>query len=157
MKRSIFPTLFIVASITLLTPTMLSGQSDVRTRLMKDIVKTDNGRYTYQQFGFLVTLEANIVEVKITSSAPTNLINRDNFINISSSLANGILSSTLKLNNMTGNQDLYLVLREVPVGAPDITINITMNADGISYKATAKGYEGSNQFSWDQFLFVKSN
>jgi hypothetical protein len=43
------------------------------------------------------------------------------------------------------------------VKAPDITINITMKADGISYKAAAKGYEGSNNFGWDQFFFEKTN
>jgi hypothetical protein len=58
---------------------------------------------------------------------------------------------------LTGNQDLHLVLREVPVKAPDITINITMKADGISYKAIAKGYEGSNDMGWDQFIFSKGN
>jgi hypothetical protein len=45
----------------------------------------------------------------------------------------------------------------VPVKAPDITINIIMKADGISYKATAKGYEGSNQMGWDEFIFSKAD
>ena len=157
MKRLFSTGLILVICLSLLSSEKSFGQSDIKTRLLKDVVKTENGRFTLQQFGFLVTIEANILEVKITSTAPANLISRDNFLNISSSLANGILASTLKLNNLTGNQDLHLVLREVPVKAPDITINITMKADGISYKATAKGYEGSNDMGWDQFIFSKGN
>jgi phage tail sheath gpL-like len=93
----------------------------------------------------------------VTSVAPSNLISRDNFISISSSMANAITATTLKNKGITGNDDLHLIVRDKQVAPADITIQIEMNPDGLTYKVNAKGYEGSNNFGWDQFFLEKTN
>ena len=34
---------------------------------MKDIVKIENDKFTLEEYGFIVNLEANLLEVKVTS------------------------------------------------------------------------------------------
>jgi hypothetical protein len=133
------------------------GQANFKTKLLKDIVKTENGKFTLEEYGFIVTLEANFLEVKVTSSAPSSLTSHDNFLALSSSMANAIMSTTLKNKSLTGNDDLHLIIRDKPVAPADITIQIEMKQDGLYYKVSSKGYEGSNNFGWDQFFFEKTN
>ena len=133
------------------------GQADLKTELLKDIVKIENGKFTLEEYGFIVTLEANLLEVKVTSAAPSNMISRDNFISISSSMANAILASTLKSKGITGNDDLHLIMRDKQVAPSDITIQIELNQSGLTYKVNAKGYQGGNNMGWDQFFFEKTN
>ena len=85
------------------------------------------------------------------------MISRDNFISISSSMANAILASTLKSKGITGNDDLHLNMRDKQVAPVDITIQIELNQAGLTYKVNAKGYQGGNNMGWDQFFFEKTN
>jgi len=90
----------------------------------------------------IVTFEANLLEVKVTSNAPSNMISRDNFISISSSMANAIVASTLKSKGITGNDDLHLIMRDKQVAPADITILIELNPAGLTYKGQCKRLPG---------------
>lgn len=100
MKRLVSIGLILVICLSLLSSEKSFGQSDVKTRLLKDVVKTENGRFTFQQFGFLVTIEVNILEVKITLTAPASLFDR---LNESGSLV------FLQLAGMTFKYPEYLI------------------------------------------------
>jgi hypothetical protein len=143
--------------IILLLSVKSFGQSELKTKLLKDIVKIENGKFTLEEYGFIVTLEANLLEVKVTSEAPSNMISRDNFISLSSSMSNAIVASTLKSKGITGNDDLHLIMRDKQVAPADITIQIELNPAGLTYKVSAKGYQGGNNLGWDQFFFEKNN
>ena len=157
MKNLFLNRILLLICIVILSSLKSFGQADIKAKLLKDIVKTENGKFTLEEYGFLVTLEANILEVKVTSDAPVNLISRDNFISISSSMVNAITASTLKNKVLTGNEDLHQTMRDKQVAPADITIQIEMNQEGLTYKVNAKGYQGSNKIEWDQFFFEKIN
>jgi hypothetical protein len=157
MKNPVLNRMILPLCIMLLFSVKSFGQGDIKAKLLKDIVKTENGKLTLEEYGFIVTLEANLLEVKVTSVAPSNMISRDNFISISSTMANAILASTLKSKGITGNDDLHLIMRDKQVATADITIQIELTQAGLTYKADAKGYQGSNKLEWDQFFFEKNN
>jgi phage tail sheath gpL-like len=157
MKNLSLKPILIIICIVLFSSLNSFGQATLKAKLLKDIVKNENGKFTLEEYGFIVTLEANLLEVKVTSVAPSNLISRDNFISVSSSMANAILASTLKSKGITGNDDLHLNIRDKQIAPADITIQIELNPDGLTYKVNAKGYQGSNNLGWDQFFFEKSN
>jgi hypothetical protein len=157
MKNLVLNHMILTLCIIVLLSVKSFGQADLKTELLKDIVKIENGKFTLEEYGFIVTLEANLLEVKVTSAAPSNMISRDNFISISSSMANAILASTLKSKGITGNDDLHLIMRDKQVAPSDITIQIELNQAGLTYKVNAKGYQGGNNMGWDQFFFEKTN
>jgi hypothetical protein len=157
MKNLVLNRMILPLCIIVLLSVKSFGQADLKTKLLKDIVKIENGKFTLEEYGFIVSLEANLLEVKVTSAAPSNMISRDNFISISSSMANAILASTLKSKGITGNDDLHLNMRDKQVAPVDITIQIELNPDGLTYKVNAIGYQGSNKLGWDQFFFENNN
>jgi hypothetical protein len=130
------------------------GQTDLKSKLFRDVVKTENGKYTVEENGFVVAIKANILEVKITASCPTTVMSRDNFIITFSAFGNSMIASALKSINDQGNDELVLIRRDKALKPADITIEIEMNANGLNYKVIAKGYTGSNSLTWDQFFFT---
>jgi hypothetical protein len=144
MKNLVLNHMILTLCIIVLLSVKSFGQAYLKTELLKDIVKIENGNFTLEEYGFIVTLETNLLEVKVTSAAPSNIISRDNFISISSSMANAILASTLKSKGMTGNDDLHLIMRDKQVAPSDITIQIELNQAGLTYKVNAKDYQGGN-------------
>jgi hypothetical protein len=153
MKNTILiRTCFLISLFLIVTQSF--GQTDFKSKLFKDFVKTENGKYTAEENGFVVSMKANILEVKITASCPTSVMSRDNFILTFSSFGNCMIASALKNINDQGNEELVLVRRDKPIGPADITIQIEMNVNGLNYKVTAKGYQGSNTLTWDQFFFA---
>ena len=146
IKTCLLLSLVFVASLSF-------GQTDIKSKLFKDIVKTENGNYIVEENGFIVALKANILEVKITASCPVSVMSRDNFILIFSAFGNSMIVSALKSINDQGNDELILVRRDKAIGPADMTIQIEMDSNGLKYKVIAKGYTESNTLTWDQFVF----
>ncbi len=151
MKNSILIRTCLLISFVLVV-TQSFGQTDLKSKLFKDFVKIENGKYTAELNGFVVAIKANTLEVKITASCPISVMSRDNFVLTFSAFGNSIIASALKNINDQGNDELVLERRDKPIGPADITIHIEMNANGLNYKVTAKGYESSNTLTWDQFF-----
>ncbi len=152
MKNSILIRICLLLSL-IFNIALSFSQTDLKSKLFKDFVKTENGKYTTEQNGFVVALKAHILEVKITASCPAAVMSRDNFILIFSAFGNSMITSALKSINDQGNDELILVRREKPIGPADINIEIEMDSNGLKYKVIAKGYTGSNTLTWDQFIF----
>lgn len=140
--------------ILILVVSQVIGQTDLKSKLFRDFVKTENGKYTAEENGFVVALKANILEVKITASCPVTVMSRDNFILTFSAFGNSMIASALKNINDQGNEELVLERRDKAIKDADISIQIEMNANGLKYKVIAKGYTGSNSLTWDQFFFA---
>ena len=152
MKNSnLIKTCLVISLVLIVVPSF--GQTDLKSKLFKDFVKTENGKYTVEENGFVVAIKANILEVKITASCPTTVMSRDNFILTFSAFGNSMIASALKSINDQGNDELVLIRRDKALKPADITIQIEMNANGLNYKVIAKGYTGSNTLTWDQFFF----
>lgn len=151
MKNSILIKTYLLINLVLVVAQSF-GQADLKSKLFKDFVKTENGKYIAELNGFVVAIKANTLEVKITASCPDAVMSRDNFIFTFSAFGNSMIASALKNTNDQGNDELVLVRRDKPIGPADITIQIEMNTKGLKYKVTAKGYEGTNTLTWDQFF-----
>lgn len=131
------------------------GQPDVKSRLLKNVVRTENGKFIAEEYGSIVNIKTNFLEVQITATAPVNIISRDNFISIYSEMAISILSSALKDINIQPN-DAFNLIRHGKLQKPaEIIIQIDMSKDGLSYKVNSGSSSSSNTLSWDQFYSGK--
>ena len=151
MKNSFLIRICLLACL-ILVGTKSFGQTDLKSKLFKDFVKTENSKYTAELTGFVEAIKANSLEVKITASCPTSVMSRDNFILVFSAFGNSMIASALKNINDQGNEELVLKRRDKPIGPTDINIQIEMNANGLNYKVIEKGYTGSNTLTWEQFF-----
>jgi hypothetical protein len=153
MRKSFFHITLMVISLAILTITSSYGQPDVKSRLLKNIVKTENGKFIAEEYGSLVDVKANFLEVEITATAPANIMSHDNFISIYSEMGISVLSSTLKDIEAKPN-DAFQLIRHSKLQKPaNIIIRIEMNKDGLNYKVNSgTSYSSSNTLSWDQFF-----
>jgi hypothetical protein len=155
MKKSILYISLMAICLLVLPVTNSFGQPDVKSRLLKNIVKTENGKFIAEEYGSIVNIKTNFLEVQITATAPANIISRDNFISIYSEMAISILSSALKDINIKPN-DAFNLIRHGKLQKPAaIIIQIDMSKDGLSYKVNSENSSSSNMLSWDQFYSGK--
>jgi hypothetical protein len=155
MKKSILYISLMVICLLVLPVTNSFGQPDVKSRLLKNVVRTENGKFIAEEYGSIVNIKTNFLEVQITATAPVNIISRDNFISIYSEMAISILSSALKDINIKPN-DAFNLIRHGKLQKPaEIIIQIDMSKDGLSYKVNSGNSSSSNTLSWDQFYSGK--
>lgn len=156
MKKSILFVTIMVISLLVLPMTNSFGQPDVKSRLLKNVVKTENDKFVAEEYGSVVNIKTNILEVKITAIAPMNFISRDNFISIYSEMAISILSSALRDIQIVPN-DAFNLIRHPKFEEPaKVIIQIEMSVEGLSYKVNSgNSYSSSNKLSWDQFFSGK--
>lgn len=151
MKKSFLTRICLLICIVALSVAKCFGQADLKPTLLKDIVKTENGKFIAEEYGILVT-QGKILEVKFSAVSPSDIISRDNFISIFSSFSNSLIVTTLRINQMKVNGDLIITRRDKSSKPADITVQIEMNIDGLRYKVNAKDYTASNNIDWDQFF-----
>ena len=115
-----------------------------------------NHKFIAEEYGSIVNIQTNFLEVKITATAPVDIISRDNFISIYSEMAISILSSALKDINIVPNDAFNLIRHAKNQEPAKIIIQIEMTKDGLSYKVNSgTSYSSSNKLSWDQFFSGK--
>jgi hypothetical protein len=152
MKKSVLFLSLIAICLLVFTTTNSFGQPDVKSRLLKNTVKAVNGKFFAEEYGSVVNVKTNFLEVKITATAPMNIISRDNFISIYSEMAISILSSALKDISIQPNDAFNLIRHEKRQEPAKVVIQIEMTKDGLSYKVNSgNSYSSSNTLSWDQF------
>ena len=156
MRKSILYVFFMAIFLLILPVTSSFGQPDVKSRLLKSVVKTENNKFIAEEYGSIVNIQTNFLEVKITATAPVDIISRDNFISIYSEMAISILSSALKDINIVPNDAFNLIRHAKNQEPAKIIIQIEMTKDGLSYKVNSgTSYSSSNKLSWDQFFSGK--
>jgi len=157
MKKSILYVSLMAICLLVLPVTNSFGQPDVKSRLLKNVVKTENGKFIAEEYGSIVNIKTNFLEVQITAIAPMNIISRDNFISIYSEMAISILSSALKDINIQPNDAFNLIRHEKRQEPAKVIIQIDMTKDGLNYKVNSgNSYSSSNTLSWNQFYSGKN-
>jgi hypothetical protein len=152
MKKTLLSILF--CSLIFIPSVTLFGQRDIKAILLRDIVKTENGMFSIQEFGIIPTFDKNF-EVKVTASAPAALLSRDNFLRFYGALSTSIFSTYLSQNGIKAPDDLHIALRDKPGDAIDITVNIIMSEKGIDYTVVTADSKSKMNLQWLTQLFVE--
>jgi hypothetical protein len=156
MKKSILSATLVALFLLVLPITNSFGQPDIKARLLQNVVKTENGKFIAEEYGSIVNIKTNLLEVKITATAPADIISRDSFISIYSEMGISILSSALKDINIEPNEAFNLIRHGKSAEPPKVVIQIEMSKTGLSYKVNSgTSFSSSNTLSWDQFFSGK--
>jgi hypothetical protein len=153
MKKIISP-LHIALVLLLILPFSASyGQTDIRKKLMSNVVTVANGNYSIKEYGRIQTFDKDY-EVQLSATAPQALISRDNFLRIYGSLSSSVFETFLRQDGVKTPDDLNLVRRQAPPKEPiDITVTITMSDKGIHYNVEKPGTKSQMDLTWEQLFF----
>lgn len=125
------------------------AQKDFTARLKKEIVKIDAGKYVSNDYQYLKFSNGNTMQIKVSASCPVDVMTRDNFINIYSTVSTMMLLATFAEAN-TEIPDMK-ELDEL-IGDPDITYNIVMAKNGMQIQViTSQGKENVTM-KWDDLF-----
>lgn len=141
---------FLVLSILLsLTAPLAMGQQDIQAKMRQDIVSIKEGRFTAQEFMLLTYHDESTIQVKISASAPVDVMSRDFFVSFFSS--NSILMLIAMLDEAG---DEIPAIREIDelIGDPDITINFVMTRNGVQTQVITFDTRENYTLSWDEVL-----
>lgn len=135
--------------ISLISINSSFAQKDYSARLQKEIVKIDEGKYISNDYLYLKFSNDNTMQIKVSASCPIEVMTRDNFINIYSTISTMILLATfaeadVEIPEMKELDEL--------IGDPDITYNIVMAKNGMQIQViTAEGKE-TDTMKWEDFF-----
>ncbi|MBP7170855.1 MAG: hypothetical protein WBJ48_07055 [Bacteroidales bacterium] len=125
------------------------AQKDYSARLKKEIVKIDAGKYVSNDYQYLKFSNGNTMQIKVSASCPVEVMTRDNFINIYSTVSTMMLLATfaeagVEIPDMKELDEL--------IGDPDITYNIVMAKNGMQIQViTSQGKENVTM-KWDDLF-----
>ena len=140
---------FCLMLIGLLSIDSTFAQKDFSARLKKEIVKIDAGKYVSNDYQYLKFSNENTMQIKVSASCPVEVMTRDNFINIYSTISTMMLLATfaeagVEIPDMKELDEL--------IGDPDITYNIVMAKNGMQIQViTAQGKENVTM-KWDDLF-----
>jgi hypothetical protein len=125
------------------------AQKDYSARLKKEIVKIDAGKYVSNDYQYLKFSNGNTMQIKVSASCPVEVMTRDIFINIYSTVSTMMLLATfaeagVEIPDMKELDEL--------IGDPDITYNIVMAKNGMQIQViTSQGKENVTM-KWDDLF-----
>jgi len=141
--------LFSFMLIGLISVNSSFAQKDYSARLKKEIVKIDAGKYVSNDYQYLKFSNGNTMQIKVSASCPVEVMTRDNFINIYSTVSTMMLLATfaeagVEIPDMKELDEL--------IGDPDITYNIVMAKNGMQIQViTSQGKENVTM-KWDDLF-----
>jgi hypothetical protein len=154
--KKIFRSILFCSVILILIPAhTLLGQRDVKAILLRNIVKVENGTYSIQEFGILPTFDNNF-EVKVTATAPIDLLSRDNFLRFYGALSTSIFTTYLSQEGIKAPDDLHILLKDKPGDPIDITVTISMSENGIDYTLTTKNSNSKMNLKWLSQMYLEN-
>jgi len=125
------------------------AQKDFSARLKKEIVKIDAGKYVSNDYQYLKFSNENTMQIKVSASCPVEVMTRDNFINIYSTISTMMLLATFA---EAGVEIPEMKELDELIGDPDITYNIVMAKNGMQIQViTAQGKENVTM-KWDDLF-----
>ena len=149
MKNYIFKfvAIFIIA---FLSANLVYGQSDSEKKLKEDLVKIIDNKYVINDYT-LIKIKEHQFQIKMTANAPLNVISRDNFISIYSTLA---ITMMLSMFEEVGYRisDLDITDLDELIGQADFIFNFIMTKNGMQIQI--KTEEGTQRLTmtWDEVL-----
>ena len=153
MKKTLPVMIGAVAGLVIMSANPLWGQTDAKALLKQDVVKLVAGGFAVEEYGTVLPMNSDAVALKLTASAPANLMSRDRFLAVYSSFSTALVITTMKDMDLKASDDL-IIRKTNKTGEPiKITVDIKMTSAGVSYKVVAAGYKSGSQVDWDQFFF----
>jgi phage tail sheath gpL-like len=143
MKKqiSIIVALFMVCSI-------YSHAQDYQARLLKDMVKTANGKMTVEDFTLITLSNGNTLQVKSHGEAPaTAVISRDNFVALFSQTVTSITEEMTKADEGATTKDLDGI-----IGNPDVTVNVFVAKSGIQIEVKTGEEVNRSTVKWEDLF-----
>jgi hypothetical protein len=135
--------------IVLLSFTTINGQTDYSARLKKEIVKIEAGKYVSNEFQFAKFSNGNSLQIKVSATCPVDIMNRDNFISIYSSVSTMMLLATF---SQSGIEMPDIKELDELIGDPDITYNLVMAKNGMQIQTiTGEGKENVTM-KWEELF-----
>lgn len=125
------------------------AQKNYSERLKKEIVTIETGKYIANNYQYLTFSDENTMQIKISASCPIEVMNRDNFINIYSTVSTMMLLATfteagIEIPDMKEIDEL--------IGEPDITYNIVMAKNGMQIQIVSADGKQNVTMTWDQLF-----
>jgi hypothetical protein len=151
-KNSTVPFLFCAIALNLLSLNLLA-QRDLKTILMGEVVKVEDGNYSIEEYGILSSFD-KMYEVKITATAPVSLLSRDNFIRFYGAFSTSILATWFNQEGIRQPDDLHMALSATPGDPIDIEVTIAMNEKGVDYVVSSNGSKSKMQIQWRTQLYI---
>jgi hypothetical protein len=155
MKRPILLILFcvLILILNLISYITLFAQKDIKATLLQDIVKVENGVYSIQEFGNLVTFD-KMFEVKITAIATETILSRDNFLRFYGTFSSSIFSTYLNQEGIKAPDDLHILLKDRSGDPIDIEVTISMSEKGVDYLVVTKKSKSKMNIQWLSQLYL---
>ena len=143
MKQAILLACFVLQC----TFTTLNAQ-DWKTKILKDVVTVQSGKYTMTEYTLVTFSNGNTVQVKTFAEAPaTGVISRDYFVEVATTIKTYILMEFKKQDSELKTQTL-----DEMIGKPDLTMNFFMSKNGIQVETLANGETERKTILWSELL-----
>ena len=157
----------VVAWHALLAPSAIdASETDRAKKLLEEVVKIENGKFTIQEFGLLSFPWApdEKIQLRLHSEVPeSGVVSRDNFVGITAVLQTIVLfgiameaqsSTGVAMNLRTLDDAFEYVELDEPIGNVDLEINLYMSKGGLQmeFVNTRENSTQRNTIPWKDLL-----
>lgn len=153
MKKNVLMAIVLFICLNFMDSGVSYAQRNIKAELKQEIVKIENGNYSIEEFGVIGTFDKDY-QVKVSASAPINLISRDNFARYYGAFSSSVFVTYLNQEGIKAPDDLLLVRKEKPGESIDLTVTILMNEKGIDYVVESENSKSKMNIQWQYQLFT---
>ncbi|MCU0461371.1 MAG: hypothetical protein MUF36_05065 [Bacteroidales bacterium] len=146
--------IFSLATLVLITAAMnaYGQQRDIKAILKRDIVKTENGMYSIQEYGTATAFDKEFntreFQVSVNAKAPVSILSKDNFIRFYGALSTSIFTTYFSQEGLKAPDDFNILLKDKPGEPVDLTVEIVMSESGIDYTISFHGGRSQMHLHW---------
>lgn len=146
----------LILSLFVLLCSFLTAQSakiDYSKDLQKDFVELVDGNYIHSSY-FITKIQNQNFQVKLYSSAPIDVLSRDNFVMYTTSLFTMISTAMLFYLNdeKIAIEDIRMIELDEPIGDVDMSMTITMTKNGLQLKFFGQELNENITMTWDEIF-----
>lgn len=143
----------IIATLTLLFIglSFAQAQTDPAAKLKEDLVTISDNKYQVEDFQLLTFANNATLQLKTTASAQRDVISRDQFVSIYSSVGIFMLISIFGEAGVSIDDVNFKELDEL-IGQADIAIHLEMTKNGLQMAITTEEGTERETMTWEQFF-----
>lgn len=129
----------------------LVSQTDINAKLKRNLVTVENGNYTIDNTQLLTFSNGASIQYQTSASGSQDLLSRDVFIDLYSSVGIFTLVSILQEAQLSLDDVEFKELEE-PDGTPDIKVHFKMTAQGLEMAITTEDGTDRETITWEEFF-----
>jgi phage tail sheath gpL-like len=143
MKRQITLILALILAFS-----FYSHAQDFQGRLLKDMVKTANGKMILEDFTLITLSNGNTLQVKSHGEAPaTGVISRDNFVALFTQTVTSLTDEMTKSDEGATSKDLDGI-----IGNPDVGVNVYVAKSGVQIEVKTGEEVNRSTVKWEDIF-----